>query len=294
MFKLTPLKVLFFLTLISVHAFSLNNDNSESSRDALHNKLVELLTRYEALKTSNDGIRNIIFESFKNYELLKILNAPEGEIQKMITDIRHKFSVYTQVDFLKRFEKEFPALYVKYNYQELLDRLMTIITEHGLSHDLPPTSEQYELCRPLQGFRGNRLVLGCGRNSTSCEGHTDSDYLLDFSSEANPDLIADYYSLEFWKEFADETFGEIFFEGFLPWPNTNSLQQLARILKPNGFVRMGYSDPDLAILKFVREMDESIFNEYIKKCGFSRFKVRLESFRSNGHYGESDMLILYK
>lgn len=285
------LKTLFFIALMSTRAFA-SDTKSESSAN-LQDRISEILIHYQAL-VSEDLIKNNVFEALRGIEIMQIINAPRISTITMINDHQFKFSIYTQVNMLERFEREFPTLYAKFNYKELLDRLHSVINEYGLSYEAPLASENYEMRRPLEGFLGNRLVLGCGRNSTSCAGHTDRDYLLDIASEAGPDLTANYDSFEFWKEFADETFEEVFFEGFLPGPNTHSLQQLARILKPQGIVRMGYSDPNLGILKFVRETDENVFNEYIKNCGFSKFEIRDETFRSNGQESEGDMLILIK
>ncbi len=260
--------------------------------DATHAEIKRLWSE----KPSNEGdfFEPHVHQVLKVIAIQKITNTLVEEIHREIS-ANIKGSVFTLLNQLHRFQREFPEVFAECGYQKLVDRLETVVEEYGLSFREPEPSQDYRVFRPMSEFEGERLVLGCGYAYTSCEGHDpDKDYLVTIQEEMQPDLCADYYSSEFWNEFPDDTFDEVFFEGFLPDPEASSLQQIARILRRDGTVRMGWEDSYLGVLHWVHQVNPEAFHNYIRECGFSDFMIHAKYYCSVDTEMEHDELILIK
>jgi hypothetical protein len=202
-------------------------------------------------------------------------------VKLYISDHFGKQSIFAQLDRFHKFKLEFPEIFEKYNYQKIINILEKITKNYELDFNYPIPSQKYEVYRSVSSFKGERIIFGCTYSTTSCrppeytknESSHDpnKNYLVD--KEGNSDLCADYYSSEFWKEFPDNKFKEAVFEGFAPLTHTPSLQQIARILEPGGTVSICWGH-DSDILEQIFQENTHLFNEYIEKCGFSKFEIR--------------------
>jgi hypothetical protein len=234
-------------------------------------------------------ITNVIW----SLEVMKRAKYGPKEIEHYLNDHSTYQTPSSVLDGLYNFKEHFPELFAKQEYQRDIDFLeKEMMAKYGAVYSSPLTPrEDYTVIRPLSVFTGDRLVFGCGEAlEKGCHGHPkNKDYVVNINLEDRPDLVADYKSNSFWKEFPKEYFNEIFMEGFCPAPRFSSLTQMARILKDNGKVRL-----PLNIYGFVHALNPEAFSNFVKTCGFSHYEIRTEHFRSCGVDDDKRMLILFK
>lgn len=184
---------------------------------------------------------------------------------------------------LKILQHTCPALFAAVEVQNSVKKINSLFFENEQNF---PIKTPFTINRPIEEFKGDKLVIGCGhetnKNVQQCAGHEwDSTYLVDISEQTRPDMVADYNSVSFWHQFANETFAEVYVEGFTPDYNENSLKEIARILKPEGLFRTGYN-------KTYEGLDH--FNE----LGFSRFDIVEETLHTIGRIADFTMVHLTK
>jgi hypothetical protein len=203
-------------------------------------------------------------------------------------------SLNKDLNNLRQFQTEFPEIYKHCSYANLVKKIEQAIEDAGIQFKKFTPFQGYKVNRPMNKFNGDRLILGCGRAYTDCGGHDlQKDYLVTIDDTKGPDLCANYHSSIFWNEFPKDRFSEINFEGFLPLPDKAALQQIARILKPTGIVRMGWSHEFSGVLNYVHEIRPDVFDQYINECGFAHFAITKEPICPNGR-DDGEILVLRK
>lgn len=238
-------------------------------------------------KNKEDPIHQKIETFIRAFVGVKLL-ASESEIKIELAQTDIKYRPLVILDELLRFQENFPDLFQERGYQEDVELLKRILDLYKVEFKRIEHSEAFQVVRPVESYQGSRLVTGCGHAITSCSGHA-GDYTLNFESDANSDLIADYHSSAYWKAFPDGKFREVFFEGFSPALSRHAFKQMARILAPGGKVRMGL-DTCQGVLLSGKERLLKFFQE----CGFDRFEIVKERYRSNNREDELDMVVIYK
>lgn len=238
-------------------------------------------------KDKDDPIHQKIETFIRTFVIHKAISS-ESEIKARLAQTEQINLPLTLLDELLSIQENFPDLFHERGYQENVELLKQILALHDVEFKRIAHSDVYQVMRPVASFQGSRLVIGCGQAMTSCSGHVE-DYTLNLDTEAKPDLLADYHSRNFWKEFPDGKFREIFFEGFIPLLSRHALEQLARILASGGKVRMGLDPCKVALLGGQQRL-----LKFFQECGFERFKIVKESYRSNNQEDTLDMVVIYK
>lgn len=210
-------------------------------------------------KNKNDPFHRKIQECIHSIVRLKV-TCSERELKQCVaqTDVSGRPLVLLD-DFLS-FQENFPDLFLKRGYQEDVEHLKKIPEHYQAEFKRIERSKSSQLMRPVESFQGSRLVIGCGQAMTSFSGHAE-DYTLNFAKDTRPDLLADYFTSAYWKEFPHGKFNEVFFEGFIPRLTTHAFTQIARILAPEGKVRIGINpckdllwDGEQCLLKFSNQV----------------------------------------
>ena len=244
---------------------------------------------------SNDEFHNDITKMVKNIRLVEGA-FPEEQIVAMIRDQKTKWTAYTVLQNLLNFKEEFPHLFEKRKYGGAVHFIQEFCKERGVEFSFSTFSEtivdeSYTIIRSPKEFKGDLLVLGCGRKLTGCAGHDENRTLLvDMDAESDPDIVANYYSHEFWNEIPDNIFKEVFFEGFCPSPCKSSFKEICRTMQEGGKARIVFD----TAFEIAEEEGKEHLENYFKECGFARIEIANETFRSGGHESEYEMLIAYK
>jgi len=240
----------------------------------------------EKPKDETDLFETNVCETLKVVSTVKLMKFSRDQSIEQIQS-----SVFRNLERLYVIQREFPEVFEQRNYGELVEKLKQVRQEYGMEYiqDLP--SQDYKINRRVDEFQGARLVLGCGRaQERGCGGHDlNQDYLVTIDQKSDPDLCANYHSSEFWNEFPDAKFEEVFFEGFVPDPDMSSLKQVARILRPGGIVRT-----ECDTMQYISQANPEVFEKYLKACGFSTFEIRPETFHTRGSVSEMQILVLTK
>jgi hypothetical protein len=265
-----------------------------------HNTLLQILEAVYGQK--DDSVHQDITVKLKilrTHEHYKRV-APRDDDDKIIKDAllgTHEtwgFSIYSTLRAMHNFKDHLPQVFAKMGYDKDLEYLegKEVLAKYGLRYEpAAPPENAYEVIRPVSAFSGKRLVFGYGAGSDACSGdRKENDYTIDKNKEAKPDLVANYLSKEFWKELPDQKFAEVFFE-CRPFDfDTFALQQMSRILKEKGIVRIGYG----GVYQWAHKADPQALGDYFKECGFSGFEIRKETYRSQGRLDEHTNLVLIK
>lgn len=196
-----------------------------------------------------------------------------------LTDLQRCSSAFNVAKKILNIKDQFPEVYEQ-NYQKDLEFIHKFLSEHG--EELPFTSyaqaiqktvkTDFAVVRFPDEYKGDILILGCGRAiAKDCLLHTDdkdSAYCINNAADADPDIVADYYSQDFWKVLPDAKFAKAYFEGFNPDACKESLKQIHRILKDHGVVRVLFSESFQAAYQY----SSPYLEKYFLNCGFSKVK----------------------
>lgn len=255
------------------------------------------LINYTLFSNLNDFFFEGVNLAFKAHELAKELldTVPKGEMFSRTLDGFYRDSFYSLVMALSLFEEEFPKIHASRHYDEALNAMKDVIRIYEEIGDFlsifpfatysDSIDERYAVYRSPKEFTGTKMIIGCGFDCAMCEaGPHDPEefFLVDKSDTVKPDIVADYYSGDFWQEFGDNTFSEIQFEGIEIMPWSPSLSQILRILQKGGSVTLGLTKMNQCAF----EQPADIQNYFLSK-GFSDVRV-IESDTHN------DTLVLIK
>lgn len=184
-------------------------------------------------------------------------------------------------------------LFTNQDIQKLVEKINKIFIENNVDCPIKEiksykSEEYYKINRSIKEFTGNKLVVGCGHAMNEgvkqCDGHSfETTYLIDINKNSKPDMEANVYSNECWKQFDAERFEEVFFEGFPPRLDEKMLKNILRILMVGGKLRLPVSSE-------YEGKDE----KYFQSLGFAKAEMVSETYFSCTKRRASDMLHLYK
>ncbi len=233
--------------------------------------------------TNTDPVHNritlMVREVMFNKAQMVFTGCDDKILKTRLKELQLNTSAYSVAMLILNIKDEFPEVYEK-NYQKDLDFIQKLLSDHNVN--LPFTSysqgiqetvkADYTVNRTPEEYKGDILILGCGRKiAKDCLLHNEdkeSAYCINHDADADPDIVADYYSQEFWKVLPDANFAKAYFEGFNPDACKESLKQLHRILKNDGIVRVLFSDSFEAAYQY----NSSYLEKYFLNCGFSKVK----------------------
>lgn len=290
--------------------------SNEKLFESMKQFVIEVIDRISIKKPEDNGpsvedIRFIYFWNYGNHDdlfhqnvtaLMKKIKGMEiqkesfEKIAQQMNQRNMALSVPSIVGDFLYFKENFPEIFEKRGYQKELNYIQKMVCNKF--HIAPPKNcaelveESYQAKDLVNGFKGDILVLGCGRandGKDACGPHVlDKTLFVSYEESYDPDICADYYSKQFWKLLPDDQFKEVFFEGFAPSACQSSLQEIQRILKEGGKARMHFSND------FVIAHEEGCLEEYFKKCGFKQTQIVAESFLSCGVEKDHRMIHVYK
>lgn len=141
--------------------------------------------------------------------------------------------------------------------------------------------------RPIEQFEGDRVVVGCGYNYVyqfdagpkQCAGHDPKkELLIDATFGNQPDVVAFYQCPGLWKKIKPESINEIYFEGLNVPLEEESLNQMKRVLKAGGRLKIlvDSTKPELS------------------KLGFAKHEIEEETIHTIGQIKKWTVLHLYK
>lgn len=256
-------------------------------------------------KTNTDPVHNritlMVRDVMFNKAQMAFIQCDDQILKTRLKDLKFNSSAYSVAMLILNIKDEFPEVYEK-NYQKDLDFIQKFLSDHNEA--LPFTSyaqgiqetvkTDFTVTRSPEEYKGDILILGCGRKiAKECLLHSEdkeSAYCINHAADADPDIVADYYSQEFWKVLPDAKFTKAYFEGFNPDACKESLKQIHRILKEDGVVRVLFSESFEAAYQY----NSSYLEKYFLNCGFSKVKFETVLTRCCGVDSTSLVIDAYK
>lgn len=247
------------------------------------------------VKASDDYLYEFANTVFK---VVTLVERNDKLKERLITEMKASLEsapVLLAVREILFFQVNYPQIFEKRQYDVLLDwiqqhvcKKFTITIEEIVETinraNVPPDIKE----RDFSWKNKKVFVLGCGHVSDSCQSH-EGQLTLDIDPETKPDILASYDFLkDVCRDIPNETFEEIFYEGFCPGFNFDALKKVANLLKKDGVARMPFRR-ELTIFKA-----EGILEEELKKCGFDAVEIREESFKSCGLVSLNKMVYCIK